>query len=51
MSEPELVADAGPELRVNSTAAMIRSLGLTATVCGLIIVSSYLGTLNAVAEN
>jgi len=30
---------------------MIRALGLAATVCGLIIVATYQGTLKAVAEN
>jgi electron transport complex protein RnfG len=33
------------------TGAMIRALGITATVCGLIIVASYESTLGVVAEN
>lgn len=31
--------------------AMIRTLGLVATICGLLIVTAYQGTLEAVAEN
>ena len=34
-----------------SSAAMIRTLGLVATVCGILIVSAYQGTLEAVAAN
>jgi electron transport complex protein RnfG len=33
------------------TAAMIRTLGLIAAICGLIIVSAYQGTYSAVQEN
>lgn len=33
------------------TAAMIRTLGLVATICGLIIVGAYQGTFEAVQEN
>ena len=33
------------------TAAMIRTLGLVSTICGLIIVGAYLGTFDAVQAN
>lgn len=33
------------------TAAMIRTLGLVATICGIIIVGAYQGTFEAVQEN
>lgn len=33
------------------SAAMIRTLGIVATVCGILIVSAYQGTLEAVAAN
>lgn len=36
---------------VQPTAAMIRTLGLVAAICGLIIVSAYQGTFTAVQEN
>ena len=42
---------AQPGHAVTSSFAMVRALGLIATVCGLIIVASYQSTLGVVAEN
>jgi electron transport complex protein RnfG len=50
MSEPTaqpLVPAAPP----TPSAAMIRTLGIVATICGILIVSAYQGTLEAVNEN
>lgn len=38
-------------IQVTSTAALIRTLGLVSGICGLIIVSAYLGTLDAANAN
>lgn len=46
MSEQQLAAP-----QATPTTAMIRTLGIVATVCGLIIVSAYQGTYDAVAAN
>lgn len=43
-------ADA-PAAPSTPTTAMIRTLGLVATICGLIIVGAYQGSLSAVQEN
>ena len=48
MSEQEL---APPLSTATSSKAMIGALGLAATICGLIIVTAYEGTLDAVARN
>lgn len=40
-----------PQVASTPSGAMIRTLGLVATICGLLIVSAYQGTLEAVAEN
>jgi electron transport complex protein RnfG len=40
--------EAGP---TTTSAAMIRTLGLVATICGILIVSAYQGTLEAVTAN
>lgn len=40
-----------PAPQATPTSAMIRTLGIVATVCGLIIVSAYQGTYDAVAAN
>lgn len=40
-----------PPAPVTSSAAMIRTLGIVATVCGILIVSAYQGTLERVAAN
>lgn len=40
-----------PTPPASPTAAMIRTLGLVATICGLIIVGAYQTTFDAVAEN
>jgi Na+-translocating ferredoxin:NAD+ oxidoreductase subunit G len=40
-----------PVARSTSTGAMIRTLGLVSTICGLIIVGAYQGTYDAVAAN
>jgi len=37
--------------QITPTAAMIRTLGLVSTICGLIIVGAYLGTFDAVQAN
>ena len=49
---PIAVAGAPPPLPpVSPTAAMIRTLGLVSSICGLIIVGAYQGTYDAVAAN
>ncbi|WP_221227647.1 FMN-binding protein [Rhodocyclus tenuis] len=40
-----------PSAPTTPTAAMIRTLGLVATICGLIIVGAYQGSFSAVQEN
>lgn len=44
-------ASVSPGQTTPSSAAMIRTLGIVATVCGILIVSTYEGTLEAVAAN
>jgi electron transport complex protein RnfG len=44
----QFVPPPGPQ---TASAAMIRTLGIVATICGLLIVSTYLGTLDAVNAN
>ena len=39
------------EIQATPTAAMIRTLGIVSTVCGLIIVGAFQGTYTAVQEN
>jgi electron transport complex protein RnfG len=50
MSE-QATPTAAPEAPATPSAAMIRTLGLVATICGVLIVSSYEGTLDAVNAN
>lgn len=50
MSETEAAPPRPPGPRTSS-AAMIRTLALVATVCGILIVSAYEGTLEAVTAN
>lgn len=45
---PQAAATPGP---TTTSAAMVRTLGLVATVCGILIVSAYQGTLEAVTAN
>lgn len=40
-----------PAIEVSSSRAMIATLGLVATLCGVLIVSAYEGTLEAVTAN
>ena len=40
-----------PVVQLSSSKAMIGTLGLVATLCGVLIVSAYQGTLEAVAAN
>lgn len=47
----EQTVNTAPESRATSSAVMIRALGVAATICGLIIVSTYQGTLKPVAAN
>lgn len=42
---------AAPSVAVTSSRAMIATLGLVATLCGVLIVSAYQGTLEAVTAN
>jgi electron transport complex protein RnfG len=49
MSHPVIPIVPAPP--ASPTAAMIRTLGLVATICGLIIVGAYQSTYDAVAEN
>ena len=51
MSEQATPGAAAPEIPATPSAAMIRTLGLVATICGVLIVSSYEGTLDAVNAN
>lgn len=44
-------ANVPSEGQATPSAAMMRALGITATVCGLIIVTAYESTLDAVANN
>jgi len=44
-------ASVNPSQPTTPSAAMIRTLGLVATVCGILIVTAYEGTLEAVAAN
>lgn len=51
MSEPattQTIASPGPQ---TSSAAMIRTLGLVATVCGILLVLTYQGTLESITAN
>lgn len=48
MTEAVVTPPPGPQ---TSSAAMIRTLGLVATLCGILIVSAYQGTLSAVTAN
>ncbi|HNA83858.1 MAG TPA: FMN-binding protein [Thiobacillaceae bacterium] len=50
MSE-QATPSVAPEAPATPSAAMIRTLGLVATICGVLIVSSYEGTLDAVNAN
>ncbi len=51
MSEQATPGTAAPQVPVTPSGAMIRTLGLVATICGVLIVSSYEGTLDAVNAN
>ncbi len=44
-------AEPTPPSQATPTASMIKTLGVVATVCGLIVVSAYQGTYEAVAAN
>lgn len=46
VSQPQL-----PQPQSSPTGAMIRTLGLVSSICGLIIVGAYQGTYDAVADN
>lgn len=48
MSEHPVSPPAGP---ATSSAAMVRTLGLVASICGILIVTAYQGTLERVAAN
>ena len=50
MSEQATPAVA-PGAPVTPSAAMIRTLGLVATICGVLIVTAYQGTLESVNAN
>lgn len=50
MSEPA-AQPLSPATPPTPSAAMIRTLGLVATICGVLIVSAYQGTLEAVNDN
>lgn len=45
------MSEAQPEAQVTSSSALIRTLGLVATICGVLIVSAYQLTLPAVTAN
>lgn len=54
MSTPDLPEERGADAAAPAATpslAMIATLGLVATLCGILIVTTYLGTLDAVAAN